>query len=190
MVRALGPGPSVLKREPGAEPGRRCRREEEGGDGKPDRGRLRQAPTASSPETAANSAVELPGPPPAAGTRPCPASGAGAVGRRRASVDAGGGSLDCENVPRPAFPPPPEPWAWGARGGAKRGGLLRRDWIEKCWAKHWYRICGLEFPNGSGLKHTCVVAVDILVHLFIHPYFPPRPPFFLSVCFSCFTVKA
>lgn len=105
-MRALGPGPSVPKREPGAEPGRRCRREEEGGDGKPDSGRLRQAPTASSPETAANSAVELPGPLPAAGSRPCPASGAGAVGRRRASVGAGGGSLDCENVRRPAFPSP------------------------------------------------------------------------------------
>lgn len=183
MVRALGPGPSVPKREPGAEPGRRCRREEEGGDGKPDSGRLRQAPTASSPETAANSAVELPGPLPAAGTRPCPASGAGAVGRRRASVGAGGGSLDCENVRRPAFPSPSGTLGRGARGGAKRGGLLRRGWIEEYWGKRRYRIGGLEFPKGSGLKDTCMVAVDVLVHLFIHPFSLVVPHFFFPFVF-------
>lgn len=73
----FGPGAFRPEREPGAGPGRRCRREEEGGDGKPDSGRLRQAPAASSLETAANSAVEFPGPRPAAGTRPYPASGQG-----------------------------------------------------------------------------------------------------------------
>lgn len=103
-MRALGPGPSVPKLEPGAGPGRRCPREEEGGDGKPDSSRLRQAPAASSLETAANSAVEFLGPQPAAGTRPCRASGTEAVGRRRAVLRAGGGSLDAGSVPSPAFP--------------------------------------------------------------------------------------
>lgn len=94
--------------------------------------------TASSPETAANSAVELPGPRPAAETWPCPASGAGAVGRRRARVDAGGGHIDCEKVPLPAFPSPhPSPGALGAGLGSKRGVLLRRDWVEECWGKRW-----------------------------------------------------
>lgn len=186
MVLALGPGPSVPKRELGAESGHRCRREEEGGDGKPDSGHLRQA-SASSPETAANSAVELPGPRPAAGTRPCPTSraSAGAVGRRRARVGTVGGNVDCESVLRPAFPYAFPNSGPVARGGAKRGGLLRRDWVEECWGKRW--MFDLEFTKGSG---TCVVPVDVLVHLFIHPSFPPRPPFFLSICFSCFTVKA
>lgn len=121
MVRALGPGPSVLKREPGAGPGRRCRREEEGGDGKPDSGRLRQAPAASSPETAANSAVEFAGPRPAAGSQPCPASGARVVGRQRAELGAGGGSLDAGNVPRPAFPSPSRTLGPGAREEVQSG---------------------------------------------------------------------
>lgn len=36
---AFGPGAFLPEREPGAEPGRRCRRMEGGGDGKPDSGR-------------------------------------------------------------------------------------------------------------------------------------------------------
>lgn len=115
----FGPGACLPKRKPGADPGRSCRREEEGGDGKPVSGRLRQALTASSPETAANSAVELWGPRQATGTRPYPVNRTGAVGRQRARVCAGGGSRSCEKVPRPHFSSPPEPC--GAGGGAKAG---------------------------------------------------------------------
>lgn len=121
-MRGLGPGPSVLKREPGAGPGRRCRREEEGGDGKPDSRRLRRAPAASSPETAANSAVEFAGPRLGPGLIRLAARG---CGRQGAELGAGEG-VQTPGTPRaPPFSPAPDPGAWVARGGAKGGGQLR-----------------------------------------------------------------
>lgn len=181
----FGPGAFLPKQEPGADPGRRCRREEEGGDGKPVSGRLRQALTASSPETAANSAVELPGPRQATGTRPYPVSRTGAVGRRRARVGAGGGSRGCENVPRPPFSSR-EPWGLGRGRRCKSG-------ADNCEGSEWRStevnvgigILRVEFPKGRGFKDIRRVAV-VDVNVFVHSsYLTPIFSFPFVFVFYC-----
>jgi hypothetical protein len=129
--------------------GRRCRREEEGGDGTPDRGRPRQAPAASSPEIVANLAVEFPGPLPAPGTRPSPASGVEVVGRCLAGLGAGGGSRDARKSRAPPSPPPAR--ACGARGLGGAGS-------QKCWGGKWDAVnvgpgCGVQLPRERVYRH-------------------------------------
>lgn len=147
----FGPGAFLPKREPGAEPGRRCRRMEGGGDGKPDSGRPVRRPPPPPPRrppTRLSSGW-------ARGRQPGPGRARLAGPGRRApacGAGAGGGRLDRGAPPSPG---PPEPWGPGraarCHSGADRG---RGRGVSSVRVNAGVGICGVEFPKEKGFLKT------------------------------------
>lgn len=155
MVQALGPGPSFPKREPGAEPGRRCRREEEGGDGKPDSGRpVRRLPPppVRLPPTRLSSCRAHGRP---LGLGPALLAGPGWWGVGLPGLAREEEVQTARTSRAPPFPLSPKRWGLGrARRCKNRADNCNGSGFRSVGVNVGIRICGVEFPKESGFKDT------------------------------------